>query len=457
MSKMFSSHMSLGGASSSAMKASRGVVLTIAILMVTAFSLLISPLTAQATPTSTDACPTEGVNAPYSRAYIRGTSSPYSAPTVAQGAIDVSGTSPFCGGGASTWQTVAELGSPKTSYVGYVSFPPLPVGATYFDSNGKINFTLTGTPGALGYKLYFLDRTVAPSAVTNPSRVGSVLFEYNSANAGDGLFQWGTAGQPASGEYTVTGTVSGISVPSNIDTYGLIIEITGLGATSGVTAGAYDEIKTLTVKRYGTVVTFDANGGNGSDRLQAGSTAAPLTANTFSRPGFAFGGWATSPSGSVAYADEASFDFSGNSQTLFAQWVALPAVTFTANGGSGANVVQYGSGSEALTATTFTRSGFTFSGWNTEPDGTGDPYSDQANFNFANGSDTLYAQWSAVTAPSQNQSIGSSSGSTPVGRLAATGVDVSSSALLAMLALFFLLAGISVYSGSIALRQRFEK
>lgn len=442
MSKMYSSRLSLTETSSRGIVASRGFVRTFAIVMLTAFSLLVTPLSAQATPAPVDACPTAGVNVPYSSAYIRGSSSPYSAPTIAQGAVDVSGTSPFCGGGAGAWQTVAELGSPKTSYVGYVSFPPLPAGATYFDSNGNINFTLTGTPGALGYRLYFLDRTVAPNVSTNPSRVGNVLFKYDSANAGGSLFQWGTDGQPASGEYTVTGTVSGISAPSNIDTNGLIVEITGLGATSGVLAGAYDEIKTLTVKRYGTIVTFDANGGNGADRLQAGSTSSPLTANTFSRTGFAFNGWATSPGGSVVYADEASFDFSGTSQTLFAQWVALPTVTFTANGGSGADVVQYGSGSEALTASTFTRTGFTFSGWNTEADGTGDPYSDQANFNFANGSETLFAQWTAVTIPSQNQSNVSQSGSNPPQTLAATGVNVSTGVWTALTGISLVLSGL---------------
>lgn len=447
---MFKHHVNPSEATSSGMRTSRGVFRTLVIVMMTAFSLLVAPYSAQATPTSTDACPTAGVKVPYSIAYIRGSSSPYSAPSVAQGAIDVSGTSPFCGGAATTWQTVAELGSPRTSYVGYVSFPPLPSGATYFDSSGNINFTLTGTPGALGYSLYFLDRTVIPNVVTNPSRVGNVSFKYAPTNAGGSLFQWTTDGQPASGEYTVTGTVSGISSTSNIDTNGFIVEITGLGATSGVSAGASDDIKTLTVKRYGTIVTFDANGGNGADRLQAGTTSAPLSANTFSRAGFTFSGWATSPTGSVVYSDGASFDFSGSSQTLFAQWAALPAVTFTANGGTGADVVQYGSGSAALTTGTFNRSGFTFSGWNTAPDGTGTPYLDQANFNFANGNVTLHAQWTAVASPSQNQSSGSGSGSTPAPApsrstsqaLASTGVNTSNLGLIGLVGGSLIAAGL---------------
>jgi uncharacterized repeat protein (TIGR02543 family) len=398
----------------------------------------VDPLSAHAATPSADACPTEGVSVPSAGGYLRGSSAPYSVPTIAQGATDVSGTAPFCGGGADAWRTVAELGTPKTSYVGYVSFPPLPAGATYFDSSGNINFTLTGTPGALGFRLYFLDRTVAPNPATNPNRVGNNL-----------LFQWGNTGQPASGEYTVTGTVSGIAQPGNIDTYGLIVEITGLGATSGVSEGAYDEIKTLTVKRYGTGVTFFANGGTGADVVQAGSTAAPLTANLFTRTGFGFTGWATTPGGSVVYADQEEFPFS-SSATLFAQWVALPSVTFSANLGVGTDAVQYESGTAPLTANTFTREGFTFSGWNTEEDGSGASYADQANFDFSAGSDTLYAQWTAVSGPSPAPSSGTASGSNQQQglSLAATGLNDSQS--------FFLLssAGILVLLGGMMLWVR---
>jgi uncharacterized repeat protein (TIGR02543 family) len=45
-----------------------------------------------------------------------------------------------------------------------------------------------------------------------------------------------------------------------------------------------------------------------------------------------------------------------------------------------------------LSPNTLTRDGYTFAGWNTEADGSGTAYDDQANYNFA-ADLTLYAQW----------------------------------------------------------------
>jgi uncharacterized repeat protein (TIGR02543 family) len=53
---------------------------------------------------------------------------------------------------------------------------------------------------------------------------------------------------------------------------------------------------------------------------------------------------------------------------------------------------QSGLSSAALTLNTFTRSGFSFSGWNTDQNGNGTPYIDGATYSFASNV-TLYAQW----------------------------------------------------------------
>ena len=49
----------------------------------------------------------------------------------------------------------------------------------------------------------------------------------------------------------------------------------------------------------------------------------------------------------------------------------------------------------ALSTNTFTRSGYSFTGWNTAANGTGTAYADGAVFPFS-ASATLYAQWSAA-------------------------------------------------------------
>ena len=50
--------------------------------------------------------------------------------------------------------------------------------------------------------------------------------------------------------------------------------------------------------------------------------------------------------------------------------------------------------SENLNANEFTRTGYTFTGWNKESDGSGESYKDEAAFTMGTESVTLYAQWS---------------------------------------------------------------
>ena len=82
-------------------------------------------------------------------------------------------------------------------------------------------------------------------------------------------------------------------------------------------------------------------------------------------------------------------------------------VTFDANGGSGVmNSLTVASNvSTSLTSNAFTRSGFTFTGWNTATDGTGTAYADAADVTqlaaeeYNGQTITLYAQWK-LNAPS---------------------------------------------------------
>ena len=52
----------------------------------------------------------------------------------------------------------------------------------------------------------------------------------------------------------------------------------------------------------------------------------------------------------------------------------------------------------ALTANAFTRTGYTFSGWNTAAGGGGTAYANGATYDFT-ADITLYAQWSALAEP----------------------------------------------------------
>jgi uncharacterized repeat protein (TIGR02543 family) len=74
--------------------------------------------------------------------------------------------------------------------------------------------------------------------------------------------------------------------------------------------------------------------------------------------------------------------------------VSGKTVTFDANGGTGTMTPQTASSSTALTANGFSRTGYTFSGWNTVALGGGTAYANNASYPFTADA-TLYAQWTA--------------------------------------------------------------
>jgi uncharacterized repeat protein (TIGR02543 family) len=82
----------------------------------------------------------------------------------------------------------------------------------------------------------------------------------------------------------------------------------------------------------------------------------------------------------------------------FTATLNMYTVTFNANGGTGTMDPQSGeyNTTAALTQNTFIRTGYTFSGWNTAANGTGESYVDQAPYTFL-ANETLYAQWTANT------------------------------------------------------------
>jgi len=146
-------------------------------------------------------------------------------------------------------------------------------------------------------------------------------------------------------------------------------------------------------------VTFDNNTGSGTMSAQTGSSAAALTANTFTKTGYTFAGWNTAAGGGgTAYADGASYPFTA-STTLYAQWTANTyTVTFDGNGGDTpsptSKSVTYASTYGTLA--TVTRTGYTLNGWFTATSG-GTQVTSGTTVAIT-GAQTLYAQWTAASA-----------------------------------------------------------
>ena len=70
-------------------------------------------------------------------------------------------------------------------------------------------------------------------------------------------------------------------------------------------------------------VTFDANGGTGamSNEEYTYGESKPLFKNSYSREGYTFVGWSTTPTGAIEYQDGTDYDFTQETNaTLYAQW-----------------------------------------------------------------------------------------------------------------------------------------
>ena len=143
-------------------------------------------------------------------------------------------------------------------------------------------------------------------------------------------------------------------------------------------------------------VSYHPNGGTGSPGMQTKIYGNPLTLSS-TKPtmsGYTFQGWATSASGSVAYAPGASYT-ANEDVKLYAVWeVNTYTVTYNANGGTGAPASRTKTHGTALTlsSTKPTRTNYAFKGWGTSASTTTVAYA--AGASYTNNVDvTLYAIW----------------------------------------------------------------
>ncbi len=169
--------------------------------------------------------------------------------------------------------------------------------------------------------------------------------------------------------------------------------------TSDITLYAKWNIRTF-------YIYFNGNGatsGNTSAQLFEWGVEQNLTASSYLKTGYDFAGWNTSSNGSGdAYSNEelTSFERTSNLYYLYAQWeLSSYDIVFDSNSGTGTmenQSFEYTTSAD-LENVTFTKTGYTFVEWNTESDGSGTSYSNQAEFTMPLDGDTLYAQWQINT------------------------------------------------------------
>ncbi len=159
-------------------------------------------------------------------------------------------------------------------------------------------------------------------------------------------------------------------------------KIYNANGTPAVTASPFTANTTLYARWTPITYTVQylANGGSGSTASSSHTygVASNLTANAFSRAGYTFAGWATSSSGAVAYADGASVTglttTNGAMVNLYAVWqLATVTVTFDNQSATTAGTAQVSVANAAAfpNITPPSRTGYTFGGYYTEPQGGG--------------------------------------------------------------------------------------
>ena len=150
----------------------------------------------------------------------------------------------------------------------------------------------------------------------------------------------------------------------------------------------------------------DDYGATGSTPDTTGVTGQNVTIaqNGFTRPGYTFTGWTRDRRTDPSLQPGGRYTLTPGTTTLWAQWKADPAhLIYNSNSGSTSQTRRTdGVVDQTLTviANPFTRSGYTFTGWNTQADGRGKAYAAGNGFRLVAdaksnpvNTSVLYAQW----------------------------------------------------------------
>ena len=148
-------------------------------------------------------------------------------------------------------------------------------------------------------------------------------------------------------------------------------------------------------------VTFYANAfvGDPTDQNEVANSPTSLTAISklgFTNPNHTFAGWNTQQNGSgVTFPDLVSYSFVSD-LTLYAQWTLdNETLAFSSNSGAGSVApitTPYGGSVTLPRGTSLSKANYSFTGWNTMPDGSGTQYNPGTVIQVQTG-ETLYASW----------------------------------------------------------------
>jgi uncharacterized repeat protein (TIGR02543 family) len=260
-------------------------------------------------------------------------------------------------------------------------------------------------------KIQFLSRalsTLFASALAIGAAVPVALFSSDSVQAAEitnlSVTSTGplTAGQANSAPIVVTFTAptaitadvnnsayvslvgaSAVTAPSGSSCTGTVTVQNDQGITTTCSLFVSPNVGTQGMGDFGSPVNWPA-GTTWTFTYEANTVTLPYAATI-----------SVSASTFLASSPPTTFDSARLAVNLVGYVAPTKTVTFNVNGGEGAMANQTASAATALTANSFTRSGYTFTGWNTLADGTGTALADAASFAFT-ADQTLFAQWAPV-------------------------------------------------------------
>ena len=157
---------------------------------------------------------------------------------------------------------------------------------------------------------------------------------------------------------------------------------------------------------YSVGDTIDLKNGNiGNLTLYAVWSNVSFEMPVYQKNGSVLAGWQLTTFGDNMISS-IDTDHLENGTYVYAKWAAIEyVVVYDGNGATGGSTIDTQVSRDIntelpLAINGFYRSGSTFVGWNTKPDGTGDSYSDQESVNYIasekDGVATLYAQWELI-------------------------------------------------------------
>lgn len=259
----------------------------------------------------------------------------------------------------------------------------------------KVNYSSTGTSTRTSYLRLYHDVNATGRVASTSDFMGYAA-----------TFTSGTTSSPVANRvsgYSLLDEVKGSSnnrfifFPSRYGTNDTALEYnTNWAVVSSI-------VLTVTTNETDYTLSYNANGGSGAPSSQTGtgvgSYTFPISNAKPTRSGYTFLGWSLSSTATAAsYQPGGSITLTA-SDILYAVWKANTyTVSYNANGGSGAPSNQTKTYGVTLTLsnTKPTRTGYTFSAWNTAQNGSGTSYAPGGSYT-ANAAVTLYAQWTVNT------------------------------------------------------------